>query len=411
MLPIVAWRNVWRNRVRSGVIIAAITLGLVAGIFLVAFSWGINVQRMRDVIETRISHIQIHNPQFKSGQKMKYFLPGGNEMVKSIEQNPSVKAVTGRVLTSGMISSTKGAFGIQIHGVYPDQEAMVTQLPDRIIAGNYFEDDKNNPVLIGDKLADKLGIKKDSSGYNFRKKLVLTFQDASGTTSQARFRVTGIFKSNNSKFDEANIFTKASDIQRIAGIEGEIHEIAVLLSDDKQVAEVKSGLESQYPDAKVEDWGEISPDLKLLADSFGITLYIFMGIILLALAFGIINTMLMAVMERTRELGMLMSIGMNKVKIFTMVMLETIFLALIGGPLGMIIGFILVTIFGTVGIDLSAWAEGVESIGMASYVYTVMEPISYVQIAGMVLLTAVLSAIYPAFKALGLKPAEAVRAI
>ena len=119
----------------------------------------------------------------------------------------------------------------------------------------------------------------------------------------------------------------------------------------------------------------------------------------------------MAVLERKRELGMLMSVGMNKSKVFVMIVVETVFISLVGGPLGVLLGFLTVTHFGSAGIDLSAFAKGLEEFGMSSTIYPYLDSAFYINVTVMVIIAAILSSIYPAIKALKLKPAEAVRAI
>jgi len=165
------------------------------------------------------------------------------------------------------------------------------------------------------------------------------------------------------------------------------------------------------PTQKVQYWGEISPELSYSDEMMTMALYIYMGIIMLALLFGIINTMLMAVLERKRELGMLMSVGMTKTKVFGMVLVETFVLALVGGPIGMLAGHITVIYFGRKGINVAALGEGMNALGFDSIIYTQLPATSYIDIAVMVIITALLAALYPARKALKLNPAEAVRAI
>ena len=132
---------------------------------------------------------------------------------------------------------------------------------------------------------------------------------------------------------------------------------------------------------------------------------------MLALIFGIINTMLMAVLERYRELGMLMAVGMNKAKVFVMIMLETLLLGLISAPIGMLIGYLLVLMTRRNGINLSAYSDGMAEFGMSSMVYPSLETGVYWQLAIAVLLTTILGALYPAYKAIKLKPVEAIRKI
>jgi len=147
----------------------------------------------------------------------------------------------------------------------------------------------------------------------------------------------------------------------------------------------------------------------MMNDFMIIYYFIFVGIIMLALAFGIINTMLMAVLERTKELGMLMAIGMNRRRVFGMIMLETVFLTLVGAVFGMVMGWGIASVLGKTGIHFTGWGEGFEAIGFSSVVYPVVTPGFIAFTAAMVIVTAIISSVWPARKALKLNPVEALR--
>jgi ABC-type lipoprotein release transport system permease subunit len=170
-------------------------------------------------------------------------------------------------------------------------------------------------------------------------------------------------------------------------------------------------LQQKYPDVLSEDWSEIQPYISFITDYMDIMMGIFMLIILAALGFGIVNTMLMVILERTKELGMLMAIGMTKKRVFAMIMFETIFLALVGAFFGELISMFLIKYFGVAGIDISSLAEGMESIGYSAITYPVLEFFRYFQITVMVIITGICASVYPSIKALKLNPAEALRTV
>ncbi len=406
MVPIIAWRNIWRNLGRSAVVIFAVALGIWAGLFLISFSLGMAEGRAQDIIEKELSHIQIHNPDYENDCEIEVAatLQYGNQILETAHSLSGVRAVSGRVLCLGMCASAKADAGVMITGIFPESEQELTQLKSKMVEGDYLDVNKRNPILISRRMADKLKVQKG-------KKIVLTFQDVNREITAGAFRVSGLYETYNNKYDDIRVFVRAEDLQRLLKIDNQIHEVAILLEGKDEVLATKNTFSTTYPEAMTEDWLDLAPDLKMMEESFDSYMRIFLVIIMLALAFGIINTMLMAVLERTHELGMLMAVGMNKFRIFSMIMLETILLSMIGTPIGLLMAYGSIHYFGTNGIDMSAFSEGLSSIGYNSMIYTHLELSYYGEIAIMVGITALISSIYPAFKALGLKPVEAMRSM
>lgn len=404
MIIKIAWRNVWRNTLRSGVVIASIALGIWAGLFVISISAGLNEQRTKDALDTYISHIQIHNPDFVKDNNVEYRINDIETVRKDLENEPGVRSFSERVVLSGMVSSSTGGYGARITGVIPEHERNVSTMHEKIVEGEYFEGIKKNPIVIGRKLAEKLNV-------GMKKKVVLTFQKDNGDIVAGAFRVAGIYKTSNSKADEMNVFIRAEDANRLLEESAGFHEVAIMVNDLEHVEAVADTLGSELSSLSVRSWREVSPDLGYADEMMMQMLYIIIGIILMALSFGIVNTMLMAVLERKRELGMLMSVGMNKTKVFFMIVIETVFISLVGGPIGVVMGYVTVSYFGHRGIDLSIVGKGLESFGISTTIYTSLEPAFYLNVSIMVIVAAILSSIYPARKALQLKPAEAVRAL
>lgn len=402
MLIKIAWRNIWRNKVRSLIIMMAVASGLWSGFFLISFYNGLIDQRIRSSIESEISHIQIHHPRFTDDYEVQYYIPSAEAILEKIVKNPRVKAAAGRVVLKGMISTTSGSSGIQINGVMPREENQLTQISSRLITGKYFPGIRPNEMIISEKLMKKLKLKLNA-------KAILTFQDKDGNLASSAFRITGIYKTVNTPYDEMNVFTNIHYLDTLAGISRQYDEIALLLHSGKDVETLKQQLRREYPELEIKSWIEISPEMNLLVSTSDQAMAIYMIIILLALAFGIINTMLMSVLERTREIGMLLALGMNKMKVFTMILLETIFLALAGSPIGVLAGVGTVVYAHRVGINLEQFSGTYSSFGYSSLVYPVLEIQQIVMMLVMVMVTAILASLLPARKALGLHPADAIR--
>ncbi len=400
-LVTIAWRNVWRNKLRSGIVIASIVVGILAGLFIMAVTAGLNDQRLKSSIDTYLSHIQIHHPGFLEDFDKKDTITGAKTILNKIDTMQHVQAYSKRLVLQGMASTAHGNYGVKIMGIFQNEEKEVTDISKKLVQGTYLNKLKRNPIVLGEKLANKLNAKVNS-------KVVLNFQDASNNTIATSFRVEGIFKTVNSSFDEANVFVKYNDLAPLIDLSGKFHEIAIRCTNVNETIPVKTQISTNN---LVETWDELSPELGYTQKTMNNFLYIFMGIILLALTFGIVNTMLMAVLERKRELGMLLSVGMDRRKVFAMIMLETLFLALVAAPLGVLLSLWGIEYFGIHGIDLSSVGKGLESFGMASRVYTKLPAVLYVNITLMTLVVALIAAVVPARRALKMNPAEAVKAI
>ncbi len=404
MLLRLAWKNIWRSRSRSLVVMGSVTVGVWALLFGTGFMNGFLVGYMANVINHDISHIQVHHPQFKNDFDIKYYIPNGHDKTTTVSRWPEVQAATDRMLATGMISSTRKAAGIQIRGIIPDREAAVTRLDSLVAGGDYFTGIKRNPLLLGSKLAENLGVK-------VRSKVVLTFNDAHGNITAAAFRVAGIVKSSSVAINENYVFVRQQDLQPLLGLGDQVHEIAILAQPRTNLQELVQRYQAAYPEDMAETWKEISPELAVMNEMYGNMLYLLMGIILTALIFGIVNTMLMAVLERHRELGMLMAVGMSKRRVFGMIMSETVMLGLAGAPLGLLLGWTTVSYYADQGVDLTKYSEGLAAFGYSSILYPYVAPEVYGIITIGVFITALLAAIYPARKAIRLNPVEALHKI
>ena len=428
MIFSIAWKNVWRNRMRSMIVMIAVTIGMIGGIFASAIFKGMSDQRVKEAIKYETSHIQIHHPRFKENQELAYTVDSAREMAALIGSMEEVAAVSSRLEVPVMIKSSATGTGVQLLGVDPGQERKVTDIhqaiydsarvarqfgisePKRIrrflrdSVGQYFrERSRSHQIVIGQELAEQLKV-------DVKSKVVVNLQTADGSLSGGVFRVAGIYRITNSTFENTMAFVRKDALASLTGLDpGSAHELAIRLKDNRQVPPMVSKLQRIYPQVQVMSWKDIQPSLGMVTQWLDVMLYFIMVIILLALGFGIVNTMLMVVMERVKELGMLMAIGMNRVRVFTMIMLETIFLSITGGGVGMAIAGVLIRYFGSAGINLEAFSKGFEAIGYSPMLYPQIGASFYLTITGLIILTAIVASIYPAVKALRMNPAEALR--
>lgn len=403
MIFAMAWRNIWRNKMRSIIIMLSVTVGLFAGIAVLALYKGMMKGRIRTVIDAEAGHIQVHDMSFKKDFEPALILNNCDEVLKTIQTIPAVKLAAPRSITNGMLATATGSAGVQINGVIPEREYAVSQLKRKITEGKLFDASKKNEIMIGRKLANKMKLKTGS-------KLVLTFIDTSGSIVSGAFRVTAIYQSANAPLDERNVYITMHDMNALLTTGNAFHEIVLLLNNDKDVPAVQQQLKQKFPSLQIESWKEISPETDLMVKTTDQLSYIMMTIIMFALAFGIVNTMLMAILERTREIGMMVALGTGKAKIFLLVLLETIFLTLAGTPVGALAGLLAANYYSKHGLDLSGMGrEMMSSFGYSTVIYPEFPTDKFFGVMLIVFATAIISCVFPAIKALKLQPVEALR--
>lgn len=403
MLIKMAWRNIWRNRVRSIVIIVSVSLGLVAGLFILAMYKGMLLARVRTVIDTEVAHLQVHHVKFRDDLEVRYTIRLDTNQMNTLKQSPWIKSMTFRSVTQGMLATSTGSSGVQIVGVIPRQEDVVSQLKSKLIEGDGFDSAKRNQVMVGKKLADKMQLRLGS-------KLVLTFTDKEDAIVSAAFRIGGIYRTDNAPMDERIVYVKADDLNRLIGTHEQYHELAILLKSDLLLDQAKVDLQRILKGYQIESWQEVSPETRLMIETTNQYSLIFIAIIMLALAFGIINTMLMAILERSREIGMLVALGMNKSRLFLMVLWETILLTMVGVPFGFGSAWFIVNYYNKVGIDVSGFSgEAMAGFGFSSLIRPVFPWSQLLMVVYIVIGTALFASLFPSYKALRLQPVDAMR--
>ena len=407
MIQQLAWKNVWRNKVRSAIILFAITLGLIAGVFAVAFMNGMINQKVEDTINIEMTLLQINTQKFiDEGEIDDVF--AGSELETQIRRIPEVTGVSPRVVLTAMVASPHKTGGTQVVAIDPEKEKQISQLyryiPDSL--GNYFADNLKNSAVVGRKFAEKYRV-------NLHSKIVLSFVGMDGEQVSAAFRICGIFRTNNPVFDEMQMFIRETDARALTGIsDGDIHELSIQLIDteDKTVAKVQNQIASMLQTGEiVRNWKEISPLMDLYTGFMQVEIMIIVAVILFALGFGIVNTVLMSVLERRQELCMLMAIGMNRKKVMQLIIAESAILTMSGGFLGIWIALIIIWITHKTGIDVSATFGSFQQLGITTIIHPVITGTQFIIITIMVVITGILSAIFPARTAVNMNPAEGVR--
>lgn len=403
----IAWRNVWRNRMRSGVVLTSVVLGIWAGLFVLAVTLGMLEQQKRGTLESQLSHIQIHSDEFLNDIKLEHNFEAAqvSEIDRLLTNNKEVVNYTKRSVIDGTGTTAHGFSNLSIIGVDPEKEVEVTSIHERLIDGNYFTEYKNHPVLVGRQLAEDLHLEVG-------KTINLSFQDLEKNFIQVGFKVEGIFETPSMGYDKSNLFIRQSDFEQLINAKDTyIHEYAINVVDLKNVNEIVDDFNAEMTSATAQSWSTISPELSYRDETGEMGMMVILVIIVFALSFGIVNTMLMAVLERKREIGMLLCVGMNKRSVFTMIVMETVFLAVAATPIGLLLSWISITYFGNKGINLEVVGDALYKAGMDSMVYPTVNSGAYFTITLMIFIAALIASIIPARRALKYNPAEAVRAV
>ena len=400
----IGWRNIWRNKKRSLVVILSIVLGLYGGLIIASLMITLNTQRMDTAINTYLADIQIHDKEYSKEYSLSDTISNIQYLEEKLKTDHRIKSYSKRAVINGMLSNSTGSYGVNVLGIDPESEIKVTNVYSKLIEGDYFESERLNTMIVGKKLANKLNLK-------LRSKVVIAFQDVNGDITSLLFRVEGIFKSGNGMFDDYNVFVKNNSIFSNMPNLNSYHEIPILTTDENATQSLKFDLQKIDNSLEVKSWDEIAVELAYANKMLSSFLYIFMLIVLSGLSFGIINTMLMAILERKKEIGMLMSIGMTKIYIFLMICFETVFLSLVAIPFSLMITYFTVDYFSVSGIDLSVVGSGLENFGVGTILYLKLPIEYYLNLSLLVILISSISSIFPAIRALKINPVEATKSI
>ncbi len=406
MLIKLAWRNLWRNKLRTSIMLFAMVFGLIGVASMIGFMNGMYGNMIDNAIAWQTSNIQIHRSEYINEPEINDTIIGSEQIIEQLRDMPDVSAWSARFIADGMVASARSTRGVKINGIDLEAEAKVTPLVSHIIEGEWLSEQGRNPVLVSSKTADRLRLRVGS-------KVVLTFTDAANDVSGAAFRVRGIFKSPSSSFDESNVYVRRSDLSALAHIDG-VHEIAIVVNEATPSSNivtqaVKAQLQTQTSKLNtIRDWLQIQPMLATMIKQTGTSTAIILGIFVSAMGLGIVNIMLMSVFERTREFGVLMAVGMQKHKVFLLIMLETSLLGMSGALLGVGICAVLMMLLQTTGISLNSMAEGLGAFGVDTTIYPRVSFGEYQLIFLTVVAASFLAALYPARQILKQRPADAM---
>ena len=408
-----AWRNLWNNPRRTLIAMAAIGLGYAMLLFVACLMAGLRQQMIESGTGLGLSDIEVHAPDYYPDRSIHRTLGGRNgtdvgALVAAAAAVTRVQAASPRVYSYGLVSATKQSAGAQLLGVIPDLEQKITVLQTRIVRGSYLTGPTHKGVVMGDKLATTIGVEVGSE-------IVLLTPAADGSTGNDVYTVVGLFHTGLEAMDRGLVVMRLASLQELLRLPpGRIHEVGIKLHDITAAKTAAAALEAQLSKTipvRVRAWPELAPELAdYLQFNLRVTLILFFIFFVLA-AMGIVNTMLMAIIERTREFGMLMAVGMRPVQVVGLIVAEAASLAGAGLVVGGALGSPLLWHLQVHGLNLSGdgGAVSVSGIVVGSVLYGRQDFIAYTEAALGLAVTAMASALYPALRAARFRPAEALR--
>jgi len=399
-----AWRNMWRNWRRTAIAVVAIVLGLILLLLLNGFITGSDQAIFGNAVRLYGGNIQIHAPGYRTKANRLPLLPlaDANAVVAAARTLPDVVAATKRIHTGGLISSREGAFPVSITGLEPALEAALSIQAENISVGRYLLPEDGDAIVIGRGLAELLNV-------NVGDRVTLIGRRKNEAMRQRTMTIVGIYDLGMRDAEKSAVFMTLAEAQVLYNLRDSASEVAVTLQSVGTETQVITALQALLPGYEVDSWQTLRPEIAQTIQTKGAFTTFFGFIVLLIASIGILNLMLMAVFERTREMGVLAALGMKRRQILTLFLLEGALIGMVGAVLGCLLGAIVVWIFAQIGLDLS-FAQGMGEITalMGERLYPAITQQQLISRAIGVVIIAALASLYPAWQAARKEPAEAL---
>ncbi len=403
----IAWRNLWRHPVRSGLTAFGMSVAVVMVMWMVSYMGGMYGQIYDVLIDQKLGHVQVHHPDYPGRSLMHDTLPDGEALLASVDALPESVAATGRLTGFGLVGSEKTSTGGKLVGIDVAREDAVTNLSSRVREGRLFDPEVPGEAVVGIKLAEELEIEVGGE-------VIAILQAADGSMANELYSVVGIVKTGDALLDRGGIWLDLAALQETLALPDQLHEVLVLGSDMDLAPQLSDAVKSSVSgDHLVRTWSETDPQTAQMAGfqtlSIGIMLFLFYGVA----GLGILNTMLMAVFERTRELGLLQALGLKPGRIRGIVIAESAMLGVLATSLGGTLGFATQYWMVNTGMDMSVNGKGMEYMGLT------LDPVikgtydvpTTVFTLVFVFVVCVGASVWPAFRATRMNPVDAMRTV
>ncbi len=396
-----AWRNLWRNHRRTLIMLGAVTVGVWAMMFMTSLLRGMVTEMVRDGIEGLPGHVQIHHRDYRDDPSVVNSLLPATGRLRAALDDPGVVAWTERVRVPAVISSERESRGVTLVGIDPAAEARISFLGDEVAEGRLLESVDDDGVLIGRKLAETLETE-------LGKRIVLMSQDPDNEIVDRGFRIVGVFDAAIESYEEQFVFTGRAVAQSLLRIDDQVQEIAILGSNFRDIEPLLSRISDAVDQGvRVDAWYELDVYLGTMLGVMDGFVLVWIVVVFLALSFGLVNTLVMAVFERVREIGLMLALGMKPAVILAQILVESVMLLVLGLFCGNVLAMITVYWLRD-GIDISMVAEGMELFGAASVLYPLLTIDDMIMANAVVIILGILASLSPAWRASRYEPIEAI---
>jgi len=406
-----AWRNVWRNPRRTWLTVAAIAFACLILVFMLSFQLGSYATMIDSSVKIEAGHLQVQAKGYHADHEMRQVVRDPAAVDRVLDGIPQVEAYTSRATALAVISSDQRTYAGQVVGVDPVQEAKVSSLESLVRQGSFVSADDPEGALVGDLLANNLKVKLGDE-------LTVIGQGRDGSVAATVLTVRGIFSSGIDELDRTTIEMPLANFQQVFSMGDAVHEVVVVGKDLWGVPAIQRQLTArlaspgggdQSPPLVVLSWNELMPGLLQSIKVDLVSGLIFYVALIFVVAFSILNTFLMAFLERTREFGVMMAIGTPPGRLGRLLLLESLALTGVGIGAGIVLGCAVTLYFQAHGIDLSGADELLAHFGISGRMYPRLSVVSALAGPLLVLIITGLAALYPALKIRRLKPVEAMR--
>ncbi len=399
-----AWRNIWRHRRRTLIIVLAMGLAMMMMVFYDGLMAGFNEAIYGNAIRVLGGNIQVHAAGYreKVDSNPMLPLPDAATVVQTAMSNPNVVSATRRITTGGLISNREGAFPVSIIALDPPAEQPLSLIAQHISSGRWLTADDRDSVLLGKGLAVEMEAQVGD-------RITLVGTDIHKQNRQRTMTVVGIYDIGLPDNEKTTLYISLAEAQELYGLPGQVTEIDVNLERVGMESGVVAALAPKLPGYEVESWDKNYPELATAVNNKSFAMNIFSVIIMVIAAIGILNMLLMAVYERTREIGLLGAIGLKPRQIALLFILEGTLIGLVGVGIGAVLGLALNGSLGVVGLDFSSFTNLTSYMALISgRVYPTLALSSVLTRGITVLIISTLAACIPAVEASGREPAAAL---